>query len=309
MTERNALLVADLHLHHLPRWRADWLDRFVERALDEWREPGRHLFLLGDVFEIRNKVDARTLNTYLNLTGNWDCGDVVWVSGQHDSYLPGQATLEGLKNFNIQVVDSEVYHHEVSDSWFIPYCRRIEDYRKLIEEVPPDTIVFTHLPLKEAIEMFGASDVNEISVKEFDRFRHTYSGDIHCFHDFDKFSYIGMPSQRDWRDKRAVGKIGLLEGETLTRIDTNCPRHIEIQDASEIVEDGVKHVYKVPRGQTIPPGSALEVTETLKIDVDSLQIKGEGKASVLVQEYVEQNPAEGATKQALISYAKALLPA
>ena len=305
---RQALLLADLHLHHLPQWRFDWCDEFITDLLAEQTE-GQHLFILGDVLEVRDNVPSKTLNSLLRLLAGWHAGDVIWLSGQHDSYIPGHATLEAVKDFGVIVVDGKVYHHKLTDSWFVPFAREDEVYRQHLAKVPDDAVVFTHLPIVEAIEMFGAKDVQGIKLEEFQRFRHTFSGDIHCWHDFDKFSYIGAPSQRDWRDKNVAGCFGILDGITLHRSPTIHPKHIEVASWEDVPAEG-EYIVKVPRGveKSETAGVVLDSVEVFDTDLDSIQLVGVGSLDELVQTYIRENPPpEGITKKQAREYGESLL--
>lgn len=311
-----AIMVADLHLHHLPLWRFEWLQEFVAKLHQEMPEGSDlPLFILGDVFEIRDNVDCRVLNLFLDLVMPW-VGDVVWVCGQHDSYLPGRSTLEGLRHKkNFHVVDRQVFHHKPTDTWHIPFCREEDDYRKLLSEIPDDAVVCTHLPLKEAIEQYGAKDVNNISVEEFARFRKVYAGDIHHHCTFKKegsfdFTYIGEVSQRDWRDKGVVGHFGLLLGnDEMRRVETYCPQHVEIDENTKL-DPNRRYVVKIKQGATFEKtDNIIAAVETTSIDLESITLTDtSNKPEDLMREYIAQNPGTvDATGAELLTLGTALL--
>lgn len=308
--KNKALLLADLHLHHLPNWRLDWCAEFVDYLLNSFGKPDEacDLYILGDVIEIRDKVDSRILNILIKLIKNWGSGDVVWLSGQHDSYLPGKATLHELNGFKLEkgqvfVVDNEVLNHK--GNYFIPFQRRDEDYRKCLKQIPNDSIVLTHLPTKEIIEMYGAKDFEGISVKEFDRFKHTISGDIHKFYDFPKFSYVGAPSQRDWRDKGVDGQIATLEDGKFTRIPTTHPKHIEVADSKEIPTEG-EYIVKTKRGTKIKAENVISVVETADLNIDTVELTVSGSMADQIDGYMKLHKPPAQAKDAK-EYAEQLL--
>ena len=284
------LLIADLHLHSLPQWRFSWCEKFVDDILKS--KEYEHLYLLGDVLEIRDKVDSRVLNLFIKLMKNWSTGDVVALAGQHDSYLPGRGTLRemdeiAIKKGHIYVVDDEVFEHE--GHYFIPYQRSDKDYLDLLKKIPDDVIVFTHLPTKEIIEMYsGNKDAPGISIKKFKRFKMTISGDIHKFIDFDTFHYVGAPSQRDWRDKGTDGQIGVLDGDKFYRIPTEHPKHIEVAEASDIPEKG-EYIIKTPRGKNITASNVIQTMEKSDIDVESIELTTSYNVEEQIKSYMKEN--------------------
>ena len=307
-----ALLLADLHLHHLPTWRLEWCEKFIDHILHEYGggklhvetdsssgarsllNPSKHgldLYILGDVLEIRDKVDSRVLNLLIKLVKGWRLGDVVWLSGQHDSYVPGKATLYELHDLNLDngrviVVDNEVFKHH--ENWFVPYQRRDEDYRECLAKVPDDVILFTHMPVKEIIEMLGGKNVEGISVKEFSRFKLAISGDIHKFYDFPDLKYVGAPSQRDWRDKGVDGRIGILEDGKFDRVATTHPKHIEVGSAEEVPATG-QYIIKTKRGLNIQAANIIATVETSAIDIESVELQVSGSTSDQLSAYMKAN--------------------
>ena len=238
-TPRKALMLADLHLHNKPDWRYIWNNDFIEELLAHLSNYiYTDLILMGDVFEVRNNVDSRVINQFLKLVLGWletkeeNC--VYWICGQHDSFLPGRATLEGLKYHDrITIIDNDVYQCVYLDKnlWCVPYARSLEDYRTMLAKIPSGATVLTHMPIKEVLINTGATDVDAIELKEFKRFKNVISGDIHHYQDLKNFQYIGATSQLNWKDKGVQGKLGVLNSDlTLTRVPLKHPEHIEIQN-------------------------------------------------------------------------------
>ncbi len=235
-----ALLLADLHLHQKPDWRFIYYQDFInELLLSDFRSLP--MVLLGDVFEVKDKLDSRVINQFLNLVLKWaEKQEVIWIVGQHDSYIPGVATLEGLQHVpNIHIVSKDIYPKEgVAGSnaiCCVPYMRDLADYRKLLKTVPDNATVLTHIPIVEALIQIGATNTDGISVEEFNRFKTVISGDIHNYVDIKNFHYVGATSQRDWRDKNVEPQIGVLTTDhRLMRIPLNAPEHIEIKNLKQL---------------------------------------------------------------------------
>lgn len=246
-----ALIVADLHLHHLPAWRLDWCTQFVQQLLKLAKRLGYpDLILLGDALEIKDQLDARVMNLFIELILEWtaygDGAQVYYIVGQHDSYIPYHATFESLRTVGpyVHVIDREPYTEDVGDGQYyayIPYARELSKYREWLDAIkhPENTTVFTHLPVLEVLKGFGDhyTTENAISVEEFDRFEHTYSGDIHNYTvlDCEYFDYIGATSQRDFRDSGVDGCIGLLypDGD-FKRAWVQHPRHVVVKTKKQL---------------------------------------------------------------------------
>ena len=263
-TDFKAVLIADLHLHHLPLWRADWNDLFIDRLLKLQTEVQLPLFLLGDVFEVKDQIKSRIINQFLRLIGEWK-HDIVWVTGQHDSYIPGRASLEGLRGWsNMTIVDATEFYSQKYDLWFIPFARKVEDYHSMLEKVPANAFVLTHMPIKEALEQF-TKDEKMVSSEHFKHLSGAISGDIHKFQQYGNFHYIGAPSQRDWRDEGVDGKIAiLLKDNKFIRLDTECPTHKKVTSMASIRRIGLaiagdtsKYVVKVVSNEIAPEQIAI----------------------------------------------------
>lgn len=303
------LLLADLHLHQSPAWRLDWLGKFIDQLLFEQHHAykGYDLYLMGDVTEARDHLDARVANLLIKLLAGWKQGDVIWVCGQHDSYIPGHATFEAMRETGCCiVVDKEVYHHKKNDIWFVPFARQTAYYREMLALVPDNAIVMTHMPLKEIIEMYGGKVADGISVEEFNRFRHSYSGDIHKWYDFPKFTYIGAPSQRDWRDKGVVGVLGTLIDGTFARVPTKHPIHIEVEREEDIPKD-VECILRVKPGVVaVAHHNVLATAPIVELKPQSVQVSTESVESV-ISAYIQKNPLSGFKSVAVQEYAQTAL--
>ena len=254
MNNIKSILVADLHLHHLPIWRFDWCEKFIYKIIEDECNGNADLFLLGDVFEVKDKIDSRVVNLFLDFVCMWsDKSSVVWITGQHDSYLPQKASLEKLKISNLTIVDRDVCQYKDS-VYFAPFARQVDLYRQWLDKVPDNAVLLTHMPVKEIIEQYGGKDPNGISVDEFSRFKDVFSGDIHAYQDMKNLHYVGAPSQRDWRDKATKGCYGKLsindDAISFDRKFVDHPIHLEIEDDSDVekIDPDKEYILRMPRG-------------------------------------------------------------
>lgn len=317
------LCVADLHLHHLPSWRLDWCYDFADDLVAYLDETDLELVLLGDVLELKDKVDARVANILIYILTN--ASRVYWITGQHDSYKPGQATFYELGALDhVCVVDERVFARG-DNVYLVPFARDREDYREMLEMVPDGAGVFTHVPIADALRGFGAELPDDvITAADFDRFSWVYSGDIHQHSRHGVFEYIGATSQRDWRDAGVQGCVGVVtESGKLTRVPVAHPVHRKISTRAEL--------RKKPNGAEIVKIDGLDVSEdeierlrdrenVLAVDwipppVEALVKKagvdepGDQNPKKLISEYLEsiEVPDGHAPKTALRKYALEIL--
>jgi len=255
------LCVADLHLHHLPTWRLDWCYDFADDLIHYLDETNLELILLGDVLELKDKVDARIANMLIYILANCS-SEVYWLTGQHDSFRPGQATFYELGSLDhVHVVDEKVFARG-DDVYLVPFARDRAAYRDMLQSLPDGAGVFTHIPIAEALRGFGAElPEDAIDVADFNRFDWVYSGDIHKHNRFKNFEYIGATSQRDWRDEGVAGCVGIVTDDgKLTRIPVAHPVHRRIAKQTEL-----KKISKAPE---ILKVDGLDVSEA---QLDSLR--------------------------------------
>ena len=290
----DVVILADAHLHQAPLWRFNWNQVFLDKLLKEYSYK-YDIILLGDVFESRDRLDSTVSNQFVNFTLQWAARNhVYWLTGQHDSYLPGKATLGGLAtaNDNITVIDDSVVKYPgYPDRFFVPFARKDKDYRTFLSQVPDESIVFTHIPTVEAISMFGVADKQGISVKEFTRFKKTYSGDIHKYYDFPELTYIGAPSQRDWRDRNTIGVYGILTRDNeFCRVKTDHPIHIDLTKEQQDIPSNRKCIVKTFRGDTVTGDNIIQSLETTDIDIESINLAVELAGDAIITQYLCNNP-------------------
>jgi hypothetical protein len=296
-SEKYSVLVADMHLHHLPTWRLHWCEDFIASLLKLSNELGdSNLILLGDTFELRDRVDARVANLFIKLVLQWE-GDVLWLVGQHDSYIPGHATFAALDGVDgITIVDSEVYQED--GVYYIPFFRDQAHYLAELAKIPDNSFLFTHLPVAEAL--FGKGDAAKalIPVKEFSRFKKVWAGDIHVAGQFKNLEYVGAPGQRDFRDTGVEGRIVLLDERfNSTSIPVKHPIHIKLTSTAEAHEfdtymnrnpDAYKYIVRITDTE-ISQEKLLRLKEhhgVLNVEVEVSTISME---SIKVQDFDKSN--------------------
>ena len=287
------VILADLHLHHLPDWRLNWCYEFVGELLElvhhckkKWGPylSVPDLILLGDAIEVKDKLDARVANLIIELLMCWP-SRAYWVAGQHDSYMPYKATFHALHSADIIVVDDKPHEMPIG-WWLVPYAREARIYREWLDMIPNDTIVLTHMPIKEVLDQFpGGAEEGWIRAKDFDRFGQIYSGDIHKECQYGKVEYIGAVSQRDWRDEGVSGCIATItRNGSFGRWDVMHPWHAKVKTKAQLKAIARKQ----PDGEVKTPYlvklSGLNLTET---ELEKLR-----KSETIISAEVEPQPIE-----------------
>lgn len=303
-----AWLIADLHLHHLPSWRLQWCQDFMDdmhtlRA--EWHLGEPKFVFMGDAFEIKDRLDARVADLFLGFVSQGD--DCAWITGQHDTYVPGKATLGGMRH-RMFLVDSSMSAISMAEDWLaytVPFARDLAYYRQMLDKVPDDALVLTHMPIYESLKQFNPDPDTMVHAKEFDRFRWTYGGDIHNYQTHGRFTYIGAPSQRDWRDQGVDGKIGVLYADqSFERITVQHPVHIKIRTETHINQLLQRQSIEIPTvykiiGNIDPAKLELikDIEGVLGVEwvppelstdkpIEELKIEGLGSDEDLIRDYI-----------------------
>jgi hypothetical protein len=221
------LLIADAHIHHEPQWRFDWLAKELAQLYDEYAHT-HQLMLLGDVFEVRDRIDARAANLFLDTVVEWQKKNrVIWITGQHDSYVPGRATFEGLRGLRdgvrgVFVADKPLWYTVEPGVVAVPYCRDMAQYRALLKNAQRGGAhtLFTHMPVKEAVPN-GPDDM--VCADDFNAFSQVISGDIHKQSAFGRLMYVGVLAPRDFRDEGAHGAYATFEDGKLRLYASGAP--------------------------------------------------------------------------------------
>ena len=218
-------IIGDLHLHNTPRWRFD----FIKEKLSKYKNE--EIWLLGDIFEVKDRIPCDVLNVMLDfcLTNK-----VVLLSGQHDSYLPNVSSVEGLKS-RVTIVDRDVLHY--NNCYFVPFHRDLDQYRNWLSKIPDGATIMTHMPLEEAIHPINPNFVG-INLNDYSRFSCVISGDIHNGKTFTQdnltFVYTGVYAPRDFRDKGYIGTYIEYADNLFTKRETEAPMFVNIDNEKQL---------------------------------------------------------------------------
>ena len=227
------LILADLHFHHIPLRRYNWGEQFLDELKEKFlSQKLKGIFLLGDMFEVGNRLDGSVLNSFLLFI--YKCIGkripLYWLSGQHDVYKPFCHSLFGLKNL-IKII--EKYYKFTDNTYFVSYHYNYNDYREILEMIPQNSILFTHIPVKEFLPI--SPDKNIMLLSEFQKFKKIISGDIHTGKTKSNFTYVGVPFQRDFREENVKGRILLWDGnELFEEVEIIHPMFLTIKNRNDL---------------------------------------------------------------------------
>ena len=312
------IVLSDVHLHHQPKWRLAWLQDFLNRFYNYYKNIDYPLIISGDFFESRDRLDGTVLNTALDFITKWKHSPIFWITGQHDQLHPGVATLRGIHGVrdNIIVVDEDIY--QVNDNIvLVPYARSLDTYKQFLDKVralgnPGEKIIFTHTPVFDVLGKVikgNSEEAGMAMLKHFADFKYTISGDIHKPPDFNaNFKYVGMVAPRNWQDRHAVGAYGEFDEETCTlkRIATMAPEFIELP-CDRFNTPGIKFHIKVKKGFELPENkkdvvmSQQTVIETVapQKQLTESELRNINDENIVLKNFVDKNGNESDKKKLL----------
>ena len=219
---RNILVISDLHISEKPEWRYKELEKFVagfEDMLNADKCFIHNVIFLGDMFEISNRNDNRSLDLFgemIRVLEYCDKSESYWICGQHDMFnnKPCLSFLED--KIHILYDEAEILF---ADKYVgIPYMRDIEKYRRCLEQYKGENkVLFTHMPTSDFIRAKVGKEY--ISISDFSDYKYVISGDLHRQEVRDNFYYNGCLFPRDFRDE--IDKTAIQGGVLVYRMDDN----------------------------------------------------------------------------------------
>lgn len=299
-----AVLISDFHLDHKPLTRFKWNDEFIQSLLEKYSQD-HALFLLGDVVEVSNHIDSSVINQVMHLCLSWArYNRVVIIAGQHCSFKQGHSSFRALEDAkNIIVVDDKEFNLPNSNIWFVPFFRennktkRFDYYRQMLDNVPDNSIVMTHVTLREALADNWTEDKDMVELQEFKRFKQTFAGDIHSGKEWTRkdganFVYCGIPSQRNFSDANASTSYILFDTDKYTKVYTDAPRFLNVDTPQDIPQDGIQYVIRIKNNNEIDLSGVDNVLQVEEVDISNKQLREQLHVSVIGDDvykiYVEQ---------------------
>jgi len=233
-----AIFTADCHLHNWPQFStrlANGMNSRLYDCLAIWKQMGQvakerkvdHIFILGDVFESRTKLDvdvaAHAVREIVALAKT--VRQYVWIlQGNHDLHArAGDVhSLELFRNIpKVTVIDKPWVCLPIAGAHIaaFPYTSDINALRVEFSKLINVDLVLIHQAIREGtIGPYARTVSAELSVTDLpmDKCRYVFAGDYHrrqFFGPGDRVHYIGSPLQLK------ADEVGEVKG--FTYIDTD----------------------------------------------------------------------------------------
>ena len=302
------LLTADWHLTDRQedeyRWKAA---QFVLDYAGEEDNAIADVFILGDIFDRKDKFSARLLNRFGRLIVDnplcMDSGHIVILVGNHDYQINSEeehirsalSLFNGMEAEPIIVVDSICHSRDMAleniNALFVPHGRTVED------GLPETNLAFAH-------ELIGGSKVGDYTIEKdnattaenFRRVKKVFAGDVHGKQTIilgnkikTEWTYVGAPSHTDFgSDYIPAFLVYDTETEYVESIEVpqnKVPRKETITVSSEKQID--KAFKKIPEGQMIRVILDLEESDLDLIGQYVNRLTSLAKKSILTLQGIE----------------------
>ena len=185
---------------------SDFFENFVVEQVREKEIDS--VFILGDLFDNRNNVNVKTLNTVYNTfkTLHEKLPDTIiyFVLGNHDIYYRNKKDVNTLSLFsefdNIKVISEithlEMFGRKVTVCPWLTHKEEVEDVFKKRADV-----CLGHFEINGFEMVPGIQEYTGLSPGRFEQnFKLTFSGHFHLRNEKGKIIYVGNPFQTKWSD-------------------------------------------------------------------------------------------------------------
>ena len=217
------------------------------------------LRILGDLFDNRNSINTRTMNSVLNVfrffKNNLPNLKIKCLLGNHDIYYHNRVdinAIECLREFdNVEIVSSvEKEVIEGKSILMVPWItsNTSDIYENFIHHAnSKDKIDYLlgHFEIQNFEMVPGIKDENGLQQSKFNNFTRVISGHFHLRDTQGSISYLGCPYQMNWADYGNNKGIHILDVETneLEFIENKqSPKHVKIyvSDIAKVQKDKKK---------------------------------------------------------------------
>lgn len=258
------VFIGDLQTHAWTAYGSVTPEGLNERLLDTIRELERilhacilegvkHVFILGDVFQERGKLDIVVLNSLYRTINRFreSSIDVYLLLGNHDRYPVGDYhSLEVFRPI-CKVIDqpATLKVGEIS-IYAIPYIPDQEKLRQLVADTPTKTdILIGHFAVKELKLPHGKIWGEGVSLAALPDRAFTFLGHYHRFTKLQgkkRAYYIGSLLQIDWGDFNIRKYYVVYDHETksIQKRESFGPRFLHIRHRGDSVDRNIRALVK-----------------------------------------------------------------
>ena len=202
----------------------------------------KRIFLLGDVFELKDRIPARIMILFADAIANYPCPLTI-LKGNHDyaedDYAPIKLLLrEGKIDF---ISEPDIYNYDYGTSFLMfPYYRKYDQFKE-------EWIKIHNREKLSDIRFFlfhntvpGSKFANNLKAEgEFDlptmKGVRYLAGDIHLPQRVGPIQYLGSPYQVDFGEEGQEKFVYLYKTniDLLTSVELNYPKFVSIELSEE----------------------------------------------------------------------------
>ena len=236
---------------------------YIKKSLEYIIDYGKknrieHYVILGDVYHDKTIIYNISQAMLVEFFKQHEDVSFYIITGNHDLSSTGEnqksaiLALDELENVTTFVkpvlINRSDFIRIDTPLFFVPYSGNFLESIKNFKTIDPDTILFSHIGMNEAVLQSGLSRADKLKITDLKQFKLAILGHYHKPQDFGNGQthvwYAGSLIPRDWNDKNE--KKRFLVVDTITKevesVDINCgvPQYIEIVIPPNSTPDFIK---------------------------------------------------------------------
>ena len=197
----------------------------------------KRIFLLGDVFELKDRIPARIMILFAEAVAKFPCPLVI-LKGNHDFAEDDYAPVRLLeREGKVKFIAAPYINMEIA---FLPYFRKYENFKeewiKLHETIKGDTgfdvnvkLFLFHNTVSGAKFANNRKAEGEFDLPTFANIRYL-AGDIHLPQKVGPIQYLGSPYQVDFGEEGQDKFVYLYKSDIdlLTSVELKYPKFVSV---------------------------------------------------------------------------------
>lgn len=244
--------------------------------------------ILGDVFDCRNNINVRTLNTVIDIFDWYEekLPDIKFkiLLGNHDIYFKNRIDVNSIRvlsrHKNVEIIDS-ITEEVINGKSIITYPWLVDDSEiaALFESHCNGTkkwdLCLGHFEIAGFEMTKGNVDENGHQKGKFKNFGRVFTGHYHIRNTIGHISYLGCPFEINWNDygdDKGIHIYDLEQNKTEFIKNEDSPKHIRVK-VSEIIDGDAAFMKKLD-------GNSIKVIIDKKYD-DTDMMKAQSKIESL----------------------------
>lgn len=244
----------------------------LERKADTLLAAGGDvMFLAGDLFHVRGKIDPEVLNPTMS-TFKRICAKgirVCAIAGNHDlkgahSTALGNAmqSLDEIDNFTA-VVSPMLVQTASSKVMMIPWIEDLDELRSTAKNVAAaDRDLIIHAPINGVLKGLPDLGLDPAEIAAWG-YRRVFCGHYHNHKEFPGGVFsIGATTHQTWSDPGTKAGF-LLVGDDVEFHETHAPKFVNVDSVGEITRSNVHDCYVRLRLQDLEPAQIEEAKRKL----------------------------------------------